>query len=229
MHGLGAAGDDDVGEAQPAGARRRWRSTRCSRRTPRRRCGRTRGRSRFIEIAAAGAFGMSIGTRHRQTRRGPFSLRVSQRVEQASRGRRCRWRSRRRGARGRLGGCRHPPRPRAPRSSANWRGRVETLGLGALEHRLRGERLASAAKVTGSSYFSTQSCSSVWVPDSPASSAVQLSGAVPPSGDGRADAGDDDLLGHVDHAPDGVHGACRPAGGASGPRPGRAASACAST
>jgi len=41
---------------------------------------------------------------------------------------------------------------------------------------------AEAANVTGSSYFATQSCSSERAPDSPASSADQESGAVPPMG-----------------------------------------------
>ena len=45
-----------------------------------------------------------------------------------------------------------------------------------------GRTVASAAKVTGIWYSSTQSYSSVWVPEVPPRRADQLSGAVPPSG-----------------------------------------------
>src|SRR5690606_488817 len=131
--------------------------------------------------AAAAAFGMSMGTVMGSTRRGPFSLRVSHAssslqsppmpVEYST--------PRRSGS---TSG--EPASAQASREamSANW-----LIGSSRLiswrSSTSSGRTFASAAKVTGSSSSLTQSWMSVAAPDSPASRAFQVSGAVPPSGD----------------------------------------------
>ena len=179
--GLGAAGDDDVGVARAGGARRRWRcdSVLDAQADDIGAC--ERAGLEVHVIAAAAAFGMSIGTVIGSTRRGPL---LAQRVPGVEQGPDAADAGGVVDAEALGGDSGEPASAHASLAeiSANWLDGSRRFATGR-SSTSSGRTFASAAKVTGSSYLATQSCSSERAPDSPASRAFQLSGAVPPSGE----------------------------------------------
>ena len=134
--------------------------------------------------------------RHRR-RQHPARALLAQRVPAhpaGSRARRCRWRSRRRAARGRPPARRHPPRPRAPAMSANCDDGSRRL-ISCRSSTSSGRTSASAANVDGKLVLLDP------VVLERAGAGLAGEQRIPRLGRGAAerrrcaDAGDDDLLG----------------------------------